>query len=138
MINSLAMMKDLNAPLSMYNLRQNSRVMMIGDFSETEQLTKPSIEVGLLQKLKEYKNLASTIIPKVKQLELAIDEGAITKEIDYLSKEISEHLLQLLLKVDGVVSDVEIVRQERKDVVKYINKYLDQVDSLKVKMKAAL
>ena len=93
------MMKDLNAPLSSYNLKKNSRLMMLGDFNphpmESEQLAKPSVEVGLLQKLKDYKNLASAIIPKVKKLERAVDEGVITKEIDYLSKEINEHLLQL-------------------------------------------
>jgi hypothetical protein len=123
------MMKDLNSTLASYNIKNNTRIMMLGDIPLSKDPNQDQLDT-----LSGYrKTVEDEILPKMEQLKQALD-GQVqmaVKEIDYLQKAISETLLQLLLKVDNIQSDAEVVRAERKDTVKFINQYLDMVDNLK-------
>lgn len=109
-------MKDLKAPLSFYKIKNRSKLMMLGDISQIHQ-----------QFTQIKSKITQDIIPEINQLEIELPEREFTK----LHLQISELLMQSLFKVDAVECELDSEKLERKELVKWIQGYLDSIDRIK-------
>ena len=118
---SVVLMKDVTATLGSYGIKNDSKIMMLGDrhakfptspysTSSSEQVTSISKEQEQLDLLSEYENHVSlTLIPKLNHLKTELANSKSTfKELSFLSRQVGELLLQTQLKVDGVISKDEV------------------------------
>lgn len=135
-------MKELSHPLSKYGLKQNSKVMMLGD---NENLPRqPSTDkVGeAMRKLEEIRRFTRTdLLPSVDlYLAAAFPESAEEKKrLKDMQMRVSEALLQQMLKIDAMATvDDGNVRTLRKEVVRWLNELLEKVDLKKAGLNAPL
>jgi hypothetical protein len=118
-------MKDLNRSLASYGLKQGSKVMMLASKSQGAETVGKSLisetEV-MVRQLREIKRkLEEDVAGKVEDLrDLLSDQSSTWKLLNTRQLEVSELLLQGLLKVDKFVVDDDVVRTERKNVVRYV------------------
>lgn len=140
-------MKDLDAPLSSYGLKNGSKIMMIGDnvfafdkrpipqpkTSVPEPVVEFTEEQKMIMALNELKtHLIDKILPKLDLLHETVGNPSkmTFKELEYLSREVGELLLRLLLKADDIQGG-DLVRMERKAFVKEVQAHMDRADLLK-------
>ncbi|KAF9263294.1 hypothetical protein L218DRAFT_927772, partial [Marasmius fiardii PR-910] len=125
MIHKGAVMKDDNAPLSAYSIKSSSTIAIIpkvpvpvptsASISKSEQNTVTRI-------IDELNSVRSTLVPDLQSF-----VGHPTEK-EHLR--LSEMLLQSLLRLDAVSPDPawEAVRRDRKNAVKEVQGYIDQLD----------
>ncbi|KAI8898137.1 hypothetical protein BC833DRAFT_620589 [Globomyces pollinis-pini] len=142
-------MKTPSATLKSYGLRSNSKIIMMGDRNASQAPLPPNIPTNVVETLtpeeKAIKQLQSfideinvTLIPKMEKLKDSLDNLELKKmtirEMELCAIQVSELLLQQLLKVDGIQSESDLVRLKRKATVRYIQENMDLADSLKTKV----
>lgn len=126
-------MKDLESPLSAYNIKTNSKIMMMGTQGDpmsprNESLKGPSFVVeGQLVELKMLKDdLDKAFLPILKKLKTAISKADPSSiKIHQMA---AEMLLQTILKVDSFQNPE--VRDERKLIVNYIQDRMKEIDNI--------
>ncbi|KAJ7045677.1 hypothetical protein C8F04DRAFT_444505 [Mycena alexandri] len=144
LIHKGAVMKDDNAPISAYNIRQSSTIAVveIGPPPSAPQQApapNPPIKQKPAAPVRSEQAVVSTI-----QTELANVRAELSPAVDHLlasapgpqtpkPKEhvrLSELLLQALLRLDAITTDGEwdTARRERKAAVKEVQALLDRLD----------
>ena len=113
-------MKDVNASLATYGIKNGSKIMMLGDRVakfDSPTYKSPDPEVSVKTRQQEQLDLldslhyhvSSTLLPKLEHLKSELDVPHSTyKQVSFLAREVGELLLQTQLKVDGVMSDDEV------------------------------
>jgi len=140
LIHKGAVMKDDNAPISAYHIRQSSTIAVveIGPPPQPQQAPppKPPPKQKAAAPVRSEQAIISTI-----HSELANVREELSPAVDHLlasaagePKEhirLSELLLQSLLRLDAIQTDGEwdAARQERKAAVKEVQALLDRLDS---------
>ncbi|KAJ3157711.1 hypothetical protein HDU89_000088 [Geranomyces variabilis] len=157
---SIALMKDLKAPLSSYGIKSGSKIMMLGSLppvpppapasqpSSRQATPEDTSEDGLCRTIETH-------LTQVREIALPLaaeylDEAARylesdpagpspPKQLRDMHAKAAEVLLQRLLKLDGVVCQPEFdrARAKRKEAVKFIQGELDRLDAMKGKVNAA-
>ncbi|KAJ7680482.1 hypothetical protein DFH06DRAFT_1163199 [Mycena polygramma] len=143
LIHKGAVMKDDNAPISAYHIRQSSTIAVveIGPPPQPQQAPPPKppskqktsapvrSEQAIISTIQtELANVREELSPAVDHL-LASAAGQQTpKPKDHIR--LSELLLQSLLRLDAIVTDGEwdAARKERKAAVKEVQALLDKLD----------
>ncbi|KAL0579152.1 hypothetical protein V5O48_002833 [Marasmius crinis-equi] len=126
MIHKGAIMKDDNAPLSAYHIKPNSTIAIIpkvpvaapppsSQISKSEQDTVTRIH-------DEVNSVRSTLVPDLQSFAVRPTEK------EHLR--LAELLLQSLLRLDAIAPDSswEAARRDRKNAVKEVQGYIDQLD----------
>ncbi|KAJ3067295.1 hypothetical protein HDU98_009517 [Podochytrium sp. JEL0797] len=151
---SYVMMKDMNASLIHYGIKNGSKIMMMGDTAPppraptslpstpSEQLhTTTPEDLALTTLQTATATLTTTILPLIDQYIALADQHTSSDSLDasrskHLRQEharMSELVLQVLLKVDAVKAPEgdEVVRMRRKEAVRECNRLLEKVDAVK-------
>ncbi|KAJ7783340.1 hypothetical protein B0H16DRAFT_1447443 [Mycena metata] len=145
LIHKGAIMKDDNAPISAYNIRQTSTIAVVESapppsVSQQAPAPKPPLKQKPAAPVRSEQAVISTI-----QSELANVRAELSPAVDSLlasstpgpqtpkPKEhirLSELLLQALLRLDAITTDGEwdMARRERKAAVKEVQALLDRLD----------
>ena len=140
-------MTDLGKSLSHYKLKPNSKVMMIysNPASQTTPTTQESgspsasptlkkVKLSDDEQLTQLRLEVDKVLPKLHDLRALLDPNSandtpLKKDLEFKARVVNELFLQILLKVD-LIQDPQL-RAKRKELVTYINTFLDEVDGLK-------
>ena len=135
-------MKDCESLLVNYGIKNGSLLMMMQEptVSNVPKVANDSIEVPkpsptqlAIQQLQELEKDLGSTATKFQLLENSLRNPKLTpiQKIDYQSRELSEILMKILLRIDNIQSDDAVVRTNRKDLVKRVQHELERSDELK-------
>ncbi|KAG7098725.1 hypothetical protein E1B28_000638 [Marasmius oreades] len=125
MIHKGAVMKDDNAPLSAYHIKHNSTIAII------PKVTVPTPATSSISKSEQ--NTVTRIVDELSSVRstLVLDlQSFVNHPTEKEHMRLSELLLQSLLRLDAVSPEPtwEAARRDRKNAVKEVQGYIDQLD----------
>ncbi|KAJ6625476.1 hypothetical protein B0H10DRAFT_2001494 [Mycena sp. CBHHK59/15] len=145
LVHKGALMKDDNAPISAYHLRQSSTIAVVEipsppsqpQHQQQPQPPKPLAKQKPVAPARSEQAIISTIQTELAnvraELSPAVDDLLAMQQQPTKAKEhirLSELLLQSLLRLDAITTDGEweAARKERKAAVKEVQALLDRLD----------
>lgn len=130
-------MKDDNAPISTYKIRQNSVIVVLVASPEAISKQKPETAseqstISLIQsEIASFRqDLSPSVVQFLAEVENTRQSLSAPQRQEYTK--LGELMLQRLLRLDAIPADGEwdVARKERKTAVKEIQSLLDRLDSV--------
>ncbi|KAH7108551.1 hypothetical protein BKA62DRAFT_682590 [Auriculariales sp. MPI-PUGE-AT-0066] len=132
-VHAGAVMKDENAPISVYGIRNRSTIAVVGKKDAPTAAAAPAekpTEASTIQRIQtELQAVRTTLVPPLDAfLESATSRAPAATAAEH--KRLDELLLQCLLKLDAISPDGtwEDARRERKVAVREVQSHLDRLD----------
>ncbi|KAI9025914.1 hypothetical protein CLU79DRAFT_743706 [Phycomyces nitens] len=136
-----AVMRNNEMTLGEYNIRNGTKIMMIGSLKKEK---KDSHEQEVVVKLQSIRPKIGRALAAVNDYELAVESYLEKSERNpkkserllYHGRGLGEDLMQILMQLDTILCESldQVIRQERKDSVNTVQGLLDRLDGIKGKL----
>ncbi|RUS12516.1 hypothetical protein BC937DRAFT_87672, partial [Endogone sp. FLAS-F59071] len=149
LLYSGAIMKDDNAPLSIFGLQPGAKLILVGTKPDDQEVLTTTAsgnpeEHALLTRISApLRKATDVLLPQIDAYETAAAnppdpaDAAGRKKMTDTHNLLSEQLMQQLLTLDGIAfpPEFETARQKRREAVRAVQGYLDRLDRITAELK---